>query len=40
MRLEEEMGKLDITEEEVTPLVIDDQDEEAEQKWMLAGKVM
>jgi hypothetical protein len=34
------MGKLGITEEEATPLVIDDRDEEAEQKWMLAGKVL
>jgi hypothetical protein len=40
MRLEEEMGKLDITEEEATPMVIDDRDEEPEQKWMLVGKVL
>ena len=33
------MGKLDITEEEATPLVMDDHGEGAEQ-WMLAGKVL
>jgi hypothetical protein len=39
-KLEELLGKLDITEDEATPLVIDDQEEEAKQKWMLVGKVL
>ncbi|KAM0821777.1 hypothetical protein ACQ4PT_071956 [Festuca glaucescens] len=39
-RLEEELGKLDITNEEATPLIIDDREEEAKQKWMVAGKVL
>jgi hypothetical protein len=39
-RLEEELGKLDITNEEATPLVVDDREEEADWKWMLAGKVL
>lgn len=39
-RLAEALGKLDITEEEATPLVIDDREESDEQKWMLAGKVL
>ncbi|KAM0904561.1 hypothetical protein ACQ4PT_017923 [Festuca glaucescens] len=39
-RLEEQLGKLDITEEEATPLVIDDREEEMQQKWMLVGKVL
>jgi hypothetical protein len=37
--LEEELGKLDITNEGATPLVVDDREEEADRKWMLAGKV-
>ncbi|KAM0872458.1 hypothetical protein ACQ4PT_038703 [Festuca glaucescens] len=40
VRWEEDLGKLDISEEEATPLVIDDRDKEAAQKWMLAGKVL
>ncbi|KAK1670691.1 hypothetical protein QYE76_058850 [Lolium multiflorum] len=39
-RLEEQLGKLDITDEEATPLILDDRDEVANQKWMLAGKVL
>lgn len=40
-QLEEALGKLDISEEEATPLVIDDrEDDEAPRKWMLAGKVL
>ena len=38
-RLEEALGKLGITDEEATPLVIDDREEEA-QKWLLAGRVL
>ncbi|KAM0866451.1 hypothetical protein ACQ4PT_042616 [Festuca glaucescens] len=36
-RLEEQLGKLDISEVEATPLVLDDR-EEGEKKWLLAGK--
>jgi hypothetical protein len=39
-RLEEQLGKLDINDEEATPLVIDDRDEGAKQKWLVAGKVL
>lgn len=39
-RLEEALGKLDISEEEATPLVIDDRDKDGQQKWMLAGKIL
>ena len=39
-RLEEALGKLGITEEEATPLVIDDREEDAPKKWLLAGKVL
>jgi hypothetical protein len=39
-RLEEQLGKLDINDEEATPLVIDDRDEGAKQKWSVAGKVL
>ncbi|KAM0844150.1 hypothetical protein ACQ4PT_057242 [Festuca glaucescens] len=39
-KLEEDLGKLDITDDEATPLVIDDRDEGAKRKWLLAGKVM
>ncbi|KAM0917004.1 hypothetical protein ACQ4PT_009833 [Festuca glaucescens] len=34
----EELGRLDITDEEATPLVIDDRDDDPKQKWSLAGK--
>ena len=34
------MGKLDLTEEEATPLVIDNVNEEEPTKWSLAGKVL
>jgi hypothetical protein len=37
--LEEALGKLDISEEQVTPLIIDDR-EEGPKKWLLAGKVL
>ena len=39
-RLAEALGKLDITEEEATPLVVDDLDGEEGQKWMVAGRVL
>ena len=39
-KLAEALGKLDITEEEATPLVLDDRDDGAPAKWMLAGKVL
>ncbi|KAI4970714.1 hypothetical protein ZWY2020_001628 [Hordeum vulgare] len=39
-RLAEALGKLDITEEEATPLVLDDRDEGIQERWMLAGKVL
>ncbi|KAM0851118.1 hypothetical protein ACQ4PT_052627 [Festuca glaucescens] len=35
-KLEEQLGKLDSTNEEATPLVVDDQEEETKQKWLLA----
>ena len=38
--LEEELRKLDISDLEAAPLVIDDLDEEAKKKWLLAGKVL
>ena len=38
--MEEALGKLGITEEEATPLVIDDREEDAPEKWLLAGKVL
>ena len=36
----EALGKLEISKEEVTPLVLDDREEEAKEKWMLVGKVL
>lgn len=39
-KLAEALGKLDITNKETTPLVLDDLDEGAQEKWMLAGKVL
>lgn len=39
-KLAEALEKLDITEEEATPLVLDDRDDGAPEKWMLAGKVL
>ena len=39
-KLEEALGKLDISEEEATPLVIDDRQDGAPVKWLLAGKVL
>jgi hypothetical protein len=39
--MEEVLGRLDISEEEATPLVINDLEEEgAPPKWLLAGKVL
>lgn len=39
-KLEEALGKLGITDEEATPLMIDDADEGKPKKWLLAGKVL
>lgn len=39
-KLAEALGKLGITEEEATPLVLDDADEGAPEKWMLAEKML
>ena len=39
-KLEEALGKLGISEEEATPLVIDDRLDGAPVKWLLAGKVL
>ena len=39
-KLEEALGKLDISEEEATPLVIDDRQDGAPANWLLAGKVL
>ncbi|KAE8808832.1 hypothetical protein D1007_14578 [Hordeum vulgare] len=39
-QMEEALGKIDISEEEATPLIIDDTDEGATPKWLLAGKVL
>ncbi|KAE8804979.1 hypothetical protein D1007_19000 [Hordeum vulgare] len=38
--MEEALGKLDISEEEATPLVIDDSEEGSQPKWLLAGRVL
>ncbi|KAI4965416.1 hypothetical protein ZWY2020_054654 [Hordeum vulgare] len=37
-QMEEALGKLDISEEEATQLIIDDSDEGSPQKWLIAGK--
>uniref|UniRef100_A0ACD5U3J6 Uncharacterized protein n=1 Tax=Avena sativa TaxID=4498 RepID=A0ACD5U3J6_AVESA len=40
-QMEEALGKLDITDEEATPLVLDDREEDGvKHKWSLAGKVL
>jgi hypothetical protein len=39
-KLEEALGKLNITDVEATPLVVDDREEGAQRKWLLAGKVL
>ena len=39
-KLEEALGKLGITEEEATPLVIEDADDGKAKKWLLAGKIL
>ncbi|KAE8813732.1 hypothetical protein D1007_09240 [Hordeum vulgare] len=38
--MEEALGKLDISEEEAMPLVIDDSEEGSQPKWLLAGRVL
>ena len=38
--LEEALGKLDISEEEVTPLLLDDRVKGAPARWLLAGKIL
>ena len=38
--MEEALGKLDISEEEATPLVINDLEDGTAPKWLLAGKVL
>ena len=40
VRVEEAMGKLGLSEEEATPLVINDLEESTKKKWALAGKVL
>ncbi|KAE8799284.1 hypothetical protein D1007_25414 [Hordeum vulgare] len=37
--MDKALGKPDISEEEATPLVIDDSDDGSPQKWVLAGKI-
>nr|XP_020148000.1 uncharacterized protein LOC109733210 [Aegilops tauschii subsp. strangulata] len=39
-RMEDAMGKLDLTEEEATPLILDDVDDGARPVWAIAGKVL
>ena len=39
-KLAEALGKLDISEEDATPLILDDRIEEGPVKWLLAGKVL
>ena len=39
-RLEEALGILGITDEEATPLVVDDLGNGEVQKWLLAGRVL
>ena len=39
-KLEEALGKLGITEEEATPLIIDDVDEGQPRKWLIACNVL
>ena len=39
-KLEEALGKLDISEEEATPLILGDHIEGRPEKWLLAGKVL
>ena len=38
--MEAALGRLDISEEEATPLVIDDTDDGVAPKWLLGGKVL
>ncbi|XP_073357949.1 uncharacterized protein [Aegilops tauschii subsp. strangulata] len=39
-QMEEAMGRLDLTEEEASPLVVDDLEEGPQQKWAIAGKIL
>lgn len=39
-QLEEALGKMDISEEEATPLMIDDCVKDGPAKWLLAGKIL
>lgn len=39
-KLAKASGKLKIYEEKATPLVLDDREEDAQEKWMLAEKVL
>ncbi|KAE8792198.1 hypothetical protein D1007_33358 [Hordeum vulgare] len=39
-KLTEALGKMEIIDEEATPLVLDDLEEGSKKKWMLAGKVL
>ena len=39
-QMEEALGKLDISEEEATPLALEDVGDEEVTKWMMAGKVL
>ena len=40
VHLEEALGKLSITDEEATLLILDDHEDETPPKWLLAGKVL
>ncbi|KAE8780621.1 Casein kinase I-2-like protein [Hordeum vulgare] len=39
-KLEEALGKMAITDEEATPLVIDDTEDDKPVKWLLAGRIL
>ena len=39
-KLEEAIGKLNISEEEATPLILDDHVEGAPARWLVAGKIL
>ncbi|KAE8803867.1 hypothetical protein D1007_20226 [Hordeum vulgare] len=39
-KLEEALGKMAITDEEATPLVIDDREDDKPAKWLLAGRIL
>ena len=38
--MEEELGRMGLSEEEATPLVLKDVDDRAPRKWSLAGKIL